>query len=574
MESQDQLKESVSVFKIDCTIRTLSTKLIHESPTLTKLVNNNPIHPIILDIDIKTFDCIVESLRNGKAYTIPEDEIDIVTKYVSDKNTVLVPQSEFIIVRVGDKCFSTTVQTLTVANYFDSFIDRNEVPAEIYIDRNGKSFRHILKYMRNPKYTIPQKYLYEDGFYGIFDKFSKSHNYWMDNKETICEYLPLNNSTSADIYLSGNPQITFNRAVYQRHTNFSRNSKQVFGVNIDLKIITYDIDIGHIINGMFVHFVPTDIIYDIRDLKIDQIELMTEDNFVIDSNSWHFIQMNLDLFNLKLKEKHLSYLEKNELYIPLFFNINNSSLGLPMLAIGSKLKLKISLENELSDKYKSRLVYRYNNLDTEEERRFRQVNHEYLYQVPSNLVVDFNYYNAEILLPFSGPIKWIIFKINPGSNCNQYSDLLIKADLYVNDKLHMQTDPLMSFEDFMTCCAELSVNDKYNMYSNQHTNFKILSRRENKIKNNFSNYYVMPFCLNMMEHQPSGSLSITSEDKLKLCIQTSCESGKIYVVSMAYQVLRLYGGNLVFAQNNTKPEIIANHVHVPGQWNLNGEPEI
>lgn len=532
-------------FRCDFKIRIIKINLIQKSPVLTKLITDNPDlgtadSPIMLDIDIMTLDCIIEVLRNGSVYPVPLNEIAIVSKYIMDvEDIVLVPQCEFIIVKVSEKSFCTTTRILSLSTYFNSYMEFGVLPKEIFIDKNAKSFRHILKHMRNTEYAIPSEYLYEIGFYDISNKTNEINISYLWDKYKKTEYCQSSFQNGLDAYLCGNPQITFHKNIYKRHTFFSRNNNQVFDPIIDSNIITFNISKGDILNNMFVHFVPINTeLFRAKDIKIEGFELTAGGNR-IDYNSWNFIQMNLDLFNPELKEKHLLCLEKNELYVPLFFNTNNPTLGFPMLALDAVVQLKVKLKNKSSSIYESRLVYKYNNLDLEETNKFKQNAHEYLYQIPSDLIENFDDYNAEIVLPFNGAIKWIIFKID-SEMCHSNNNLLVKAELYIDDKLYMQTDPLISFDDFINCCSELRDRDK-TFLSNEDANFLDRVPRyngRNKINNIFSDYYIMPFCFNILEHQPTGSLSIRNE-KLKLCVQTSCKSGKIYVASMGYNVLRI-----------------------------------
>ena len=462
-------------FRTDSTIHLVKSSLAFESAFLYELVKSNPdlgteSHPLMIDLDTKTFDYVIEVLRNGPIYmmTVPETELDIISKFISAPNTIT--QSKFIALNVSGEMFYTTVPTLSKASYFNSVIEWNiEISPTININRSHKAFYHILKYMRNSKYIIPEEYLYEDYFYGVFDNFNKCTNQWTNlNKQTVENQLQ--KSHPIDPYLIGNPQVTFHKMVYRRHTLFTRNNKQVIGTQINPHTIIYDIDTGDILNRMFLHFVPINPLSFITDLKIKKIELVADNDFIIDSNSWDFILMNMNLFDTNLKIKYLSYLKKNELYVPLFFNLNLSGLGVPLCSIKNKIRLHVTverlapeqspgvtveqspgltLENNMDDQYRSRLIFKYNEITGEEKRRFEQVSHEYLYQSPSDMIVQFDDYSSDVLLPFSGAIKWIMFKIESESGTyGGHRDLLLEADLFVNSKLYIQTDPLISSEDF------------------------------------------------------------------------------------------------------------------------------
>ncbi len=73
---------------------------------------------------------------------------------------------------VGGKHFETTRETLELSNYFKTYINRwkNKSSDEIFIDRDGKIFTHILCLLRNPNYSFPSKYLDELEFYQLVAK--------------------------------------------------------------------------------------------------------------------------------------------------------------------------------------------------------------------------------------------------------------------------------------------------------------------------------------------------------------------------------------------------------------------
>lgn len=58
------------------------------------------------------------------------------------------------------------------------------------------------------------------------------------------------------------------------------------------------------------------------------------------------------------------------------------------------------------------------------------------------------------------------------------------------------------------------------------------------------NYYVIPFCISLLDHQPSGTLSINDDDKLNLSIRTTCKTGRIYIVAMQYEVIRIHNNQI------------------------------
>ena len=68
---------------------------------------------------------------------------------------------------VGGERFETTFSTLKGSAYFRSWLGRWNFENEIFIDRSGKIFEHVLGVLRDPDYPYPEEHLSELVFYGI-----------------------------------------------------------------------------------------------------------------------------------------------------------------------------------------------------------------------------------------------------------------------------------------------------------------------------------------------------------------------------------------------------------------------
>ena len=84
-------------FQTDAIIHEVKKNLALESRLLGQLIMNNiglgsKEHPLLIDIDKKTFECVIEALRNGRVYVIPPTETDIVSKFISgmEKAAILI----------------------------------------------------------------------------------------------------------------------------------------------------------------------------------------------------------------------------------------------------------------------------------------------------------------------------------------------------------------------------------------------------------------------------------------------------------------------------------------------------
>ena len=243
-----------------------------------------------------------------------------------------------------------------------------------------------------------------------------------------------------DIYLTGNPQITFFKVVYRRHTNFSmecirqtpngtgsqqsvtisRNGDLIGKINIEF---TYNIHLGiHATstssNRKFYDYGPNEI------LKNVEVEIGGQ---LIDRQSGKFIQAYGDLTDFNPSGRVLSKYQNNVLrggsgpnyisnatitdiyttarpntccWIPLkFWFCRNPGLALPLIALQyHEVKLNVEYNDILKNSSNQVIVdsvdktsefqswgdvthdywVDYIYLDTDERRRFAQVSHEYL----------------------------------------------------------------------------------------------------------------------------------------------------------------------------------------------------
>ena len=267
-----------------------------------------------------------------------------------------------------------------------------------------------------------------------------------------------------DVYLTGNPQITFFKVVYRRHTNFSIESIQ--------QSINGKFDWGNRVtcqisrNGDLVHKMYVEV--ELEKLKdgdaIDNI--LTEDlnryvNFIghrllksveveiggqkIDKqySHWMYIWNELSLPVGKMDgyqemigaDTDMTSFKDNKVYIPLeFWFCRNIGLALPLIALQyHEVKINIEIETFNNCTYNGTAYVKnadvqianiksiknasiwcdYIFLDTDERKRFAQLSHEYLIeqvQMNENTLSGTNEQN--IALVMNHPVKELIWTIN------------------------------------------------------------------------------------------------------------------------------------------------------------------
>ncbi len=288
-----------------------------------------------------------------------------------------------------------------------------------------------------------------------------------------------------DVYLTGNPQITFFKVVYRRHTNFSLESiQQSINGNFDWgnRVSCQISRNGDLVHKMYVE-VELEKLYDGNSIT----NILTENldryvNFIghrllksveveiggqkIDKqySHWMYIWNELSLPIGKMDgyqemigaDSDMTSFKDNKIYIPLeFWFCRNIGLALPLIALQyHEVKINIEIESFDNCTYNGTAYVKnptgtvnrksiknatiwcdYVFLDTDERKRFAQLSHEYLIeqvQMNENTVSGTN--EQSVSLVMNHPVKEIIWTINDTEKAileNQwynYTDSEIFAD--------------------------------------------------------------------------------------------------------------------------------------------------
>ena len=213
-----------------------------------------------------------------------------------------------------------------------------------------------------------------------------------------------------DVYLTGQPKVTFFQAVYKRHTNFAmENIQQTVngtpsnGGRVSVTIARN----GDLVGDMYIRLQPTQINVSnvtstnanidmcwVAERSVADIEL-TIGGQRIDKHYQTWWRLYAELF-LSESEK-INYgkmtssssafadsVNPNSVYLPLLFFFNrNPGLYLPLIALQyHEVRLDFDLTSYFTNYFGTSAVFEvwanYVYLDTEERRRFAQKGHEYL----------------------------------------------------------------------------------------------------------------------------------------------------------------------------------------------------
>jgi hypothetical protein len=262
-----------------------------------------------------------------------------------------------------------------------------------------------------------------------------------------------------DVYLTGNPQITFFKVVYRRHTNFAvENIEQVFNGAADFgrKVTCQVSRNGDLITKMYLRVVLPAFalsgdkkwawVSRVGHALIDNVELEIGGTRIDKQygnwlNVWYELARNwahdrgYDVMIGNTSELTSLANAHNEaiVYVPLkFFNNRNDGLAIPLIALQYhevKLNFEFSALNtcvnrtaNVSDSDVSKLSFAaaslfvdYVYLDTEERKRFAQAQHEYLIeQVQFTGAESVNSLVQKFRLNFNHPCKALYWTLQLG----------------------------------------------------------------------------------------------------------------------------------------------------------------
>lgn len=404
-----------------------------------------------------------------------------------------------------------------------------------------------------------------------------------------------------DIYLTGNPQITFFKVVYRRHTNFAIEAiEQVFNGTADFgrKVTATISRNGDLITRVY--------------LVVDMPQVgVAEDNEVCfwTRNVGNILIKNVELeiggqridkqygewlviwAELTLQPGHVSgYAEMTgntlnmygpddvipakRLYVPLQFFFNrNPGLALPLIALQYH-EVKINIEfRPLAELLKcetdegadaaipsvsmqsASLWVDYIYLDTDERRRFAQVSHEYLIeQLQFTGEETLTGSNEKVRLNFNHPVKeliWVARLEDAEASC-QWSNFTDGVSAGAN--AYTGGNPLVDAK------LQLNGHDRFAVRQARYFNLVQPYQHHTNIPNN--GIYVYSFALKPEEHQPSGTANLSRIDNstFQMTFAPALFTGmgqpdggrtvKLLMYAVNYNVLRIMSGMGGLAYSN------------------------
>lgn len=345
-----------------------------------------------------------------------------------------------------------------------------------------------------------------------------------------------------DVYLTGNPQITFFKVVYRRHTNFSVESieQTLNGTVSQGNTVTCNLSRnGDLVNNLMLELGVT-----CTSGGADRgFELVSECEVEIggqriDRQYADWMALWADLTHSEARKTTLGRMVDaaagaSTLHVPLFFWFcRDNGLALPLIALQyHEVKVKVTFATvtdvtALSAKLYADYVY----LDTDERRRFAQSSHEYLIEqvqrsVESTTAGAVNKYR----LNFNHPVKELVWVTQQGTWAD-YSD-------------GSSANP--------TSTAKLVLNGHERFSARSGDYFNWVQPYQHHTGSPAVGVNVYSFALNPEKHQPSGTCNFSRIDNATLEQTTAAGAGsETHIFAHNYNVLRVLSGMGGLAYSN------------------------
>ena len=361
-----------------------------------------------------------------------------------------------------------------------------------------------------------------------------------------------------DVYLTGNPQITFFKVVYRRHTNFSKEciaqqftGAAAFGSSVSCTLARN----GDLVQEIYLRAtmqcdVDTSATWSVTDMTnlIQTVEVEIGGQKI----DKHYSQW-LDIYNELFETSHdyrevmntasgVADVTDHTFYVPLRFWFNrNPGLALPLIALQyHEVKINMTLAAAASVKFAASagtapvaalssadLLVNYLYLDTDERRRFAQVSHEYLIEQVQHTGAETS--GGAIDMTFNHPVKALLWT---GTDWK-------KTKLQLNGHDRATEQP----------------HDYYHLVQPYECGLGHSGKSLNATTRAWSTVAsggdvgMYSFCLKPAEHQPSGTCNFSRIDNARLNMGATTPAS-VWLFAVNYNVLRIMSGMGGLAYSN------------------------
>jgi hypothetical protein len=368
-----------------------------------------------------------------------------------------------------------------------------------------------------------------------------------------------------DVYLTGNPQITFFKVVYRRHTNFACeaieqtfNGTVAFGRKATCQITRN----GDLVTKMWLKATINKgagaWVDKVGYALIKSVELQIGGTR-IDKHYGHWMHVWDELTRsdshaasmTAMIESSAAAGTNDTLFVPLqFFCCRNDGLALPLIALQyHDVRVEFEFESlanlgnnalaaSAANTIQASLLVEYVYLDSEERKRFAQASHEYLIeqlQFTGAETVNAQANGNKFRLNFNHPCKELVFAAKNFVAVN--TDDVAKFANFTADNAGTGANPVAN--------ALLQLNGHDRASSQPGSYYNYVQPRDHHSRTPANGINVYSFALNPEEHQPSGTCNFSRIDNAQLNVNFSSAPAAgctMNIYATNYNVLRVMSG--------------------------------
>ena len=397
-----------------------------------------------------------------------------------------------------------------------------------------------------------------------------------------------------DVYLTGNPKVTFFQAVYRRHTNFAMENieQTVNGTAANNGRVSVTVARnGDLISDMYIEMVSNDTLVQVTgaaddamfcaERAIKDVELSIGGQR-IDKHYQRWWRLYSELYLDESKKATWGKmttpgdLAAGAIFLPLIFFFNrNPGLALPLIALQyHEVRLDFDLSSEFSS-YTDGTTFKvwgnYVYLDTEERRRFAQKGHEYLIEQLQHTGTDTLAAASgtkQIRLSYNHPVKELIFCADQGSvsRSNLWNFTSAEPVLTSNVLAGAPASNVVMATSQSGAPLLLAGVGGGGLWTEETAGpidtFKLVLNGQDRFKEQKGKYfnqvqpfqhhsgspcpgvYAYSFALKPEEHQPTGTCNFSRIDNAQVAIKTSAgnTATSLNMFAVNYNVLRIQSG--------------------------------
>ena len=395
-----------------------------------------------------------------------------------------------------------------------------------------------------------------------------------------------------DVYLTGNPKVTFFQAVYKRHTNFAMETieQTVNGSVADSGRLSVTIARnGDLVGDMYV------------ELKAANVGTVTI-NGGAPSNEWiaeraiasaelsiggqridkcyqKWWRLYSELYLDSAKKQNWGKMttgDNSTVYLPLIFFFNrNPGLALPLIALQyHEVRIDFDLTSEVSvytDASTFKVWANYIYLDTEERRRFAQKGHEYLIEQVQHTGADTVAAGSNtVRLSYNHPVKEIVWcqsetnaannamwNFTTGQTCRlttdpanaltlSNEDCVLPVDAAGTPVMFLDEGAKTTFTEEAvgtTVDAKLVLNGQDRMKAQSGKYYNQVQAYQHHSGSPMPGIYSYSFALKPEEHQPTGTCNFSRIDNAQFNVTHQGGSNtQLNMFAVNYNVLRVQSG--------------------------------